>query len=245
LHTEEEGQRLKIVSLLFCGRRVRAFLVGLGALCLLFAVAACGGSNPVRIYDHAHVLESSSVQKAASNLPYPFDIYTTSTFRGDTRAFDQTTIRKLGGNPERIVMAIDTLHRHLYIARGGRVPLSESEISSTVNAFVTHFGSGDYTGATVAAIETLRRSLSGERTSSFLSAVFPVLLCLSLLLLAAVGVFGLMRRRLGTAAAVRSSPMYSSALSQGAVNPWMAAGLPGYELGDHMGSAGRDCVPDV
>jgi len=176
----------------------------------------------VRIYDNAHVLEASSVRTAASNIPYPFDIYTTSTFRGDRRAFDQTTISKLGGNAERIVMAIDTLHRHLYIARGKRVPLSESEISSTVSAFVAHFGSGDYTGATVAAIEKLRRSLETGETG-FLSALFPALLCLSLLPLAAVGGFGLMRcRRFGTTTSLfshppraRSLPVRVSALPHG------------------------------
>lgn len=229
---------------------MRAFLVGLGALCLLFAVSACGGSNPVRIYDNAHVLEASSVRNAASNFPYPFDIYTTSTFRGDKHAFDQTTISKLGGNPERVVMAIDTVHRHLYIARGGRVPLSESEISSTVSTFAGHFGSGDYTGATVAAIETLRRSLETRSSGSFLSGAFPTLLCIGLLLLAAVVGFGLMRRRrFGVATPIAyQPPMYPSAPGggyeppQGGMNPWMAGGLGaaaggllGYELGKEAG----------
>lgn len=186
----------------------------------------------MRIYDNAHVLEASSVRNAASNLSYPFDIYTTSTFRGDRRAFDQTTISKLGGNAKRIVMAIDTVHRHLYIARGERVPLSESEITATVSAFVTHFSSGDYTGATVAAIERLQRSLETGETG-FLSAVFPALFLLSLLLLVAVGGFGLLRRHRFGAPAFLSyqlplplpqSGLCTAAPGQASLDRWCSGG---------------------
>jgi hypothetical protein len=230
---------------------VRTLLIGVGALCVLFAISACGGgSNPVHIYDNAHVLEASSVQAAASNLPYPFDVYTTGTFTGSKSAFDQTTIRKLGGDSGRIVMAIDTARRHLYIARGARVPLSESEIGSTVGAFAAHFGSDDYTGATLAAIDTMQKSLGTGSTGNSFAGALPALLCVGLLLLVMVGGFGLARRRRFGAMAPASyqQPVYpympggASGPPQGGMNPWVAGGLGaaaggvlGYEMGKEAG----------
>lgn len=220
-----------------------------GVLCLLFAISACGGSNPVHIYDNAHVLNVSSVRDAASNLPYPFDVYTTGTFTGDRNAFDQTTIRKLGGDPERIVMAIDTTHRHLYIARGGHVPLSGSEIGSTVSAFAAHFGSGDYTGATLAAIDTMQRSLGTGSAGNPVAGALPALLCIGLLLLLLLGGFGMARRRRFGAMgpAPYQPPVYpyppgGYAPPRGEMNPWAAGGLGaaaggliGYEMGKEAG----------
>lgn len=230
---------------------MRTLLIGVGALCVLLAISACsGGSNPVHVYDNAHVLDVSSVRSAASNLTYPFDIYTTGTFTGSKSAFDQTTISKLNGDSGRIVMAIDTAHRHLYIARGGKVPLSESGITSTVGAFATHFGSGDYTGATLAAIDRMQQSLGTGSTGSSFAGALPALLCVGLLLLLMVGGFGLARRRRFGAMAppAYQQPVYpytpggTSGPPQGGMNPWAAGGLGaaaggliGYEMGKEAG----------
>src|SRR5579885_1558921 len=196
----------------FKGGRARTLLVGLFALFALLAVSACGGSNPVHIYDNAHVLDDSSVQSAASNLSYPLDIYTTSTFTGSKSDFDRTTVSKLNGDTNRIVLAIDTTHKHLYIARGKDVPLSESEINSAVSAFAARFGNGDYTGATLAAINTMQQGLgTGGAGGNIFAGALPALLCIGLLLLVLIGGFGLLRRR--RFGGVAPPPVRTSSLS--------------------------------
>src|SRR5258708_35859431 len=93
----------------------------------LGAISACGGnSSAVRVYDNAHVLNTSKVQSSA-NFSYPLDIYTTNTFTGDKSSFRSTTGNKLGGDPNRIVMAIDTNHHYMYIAKGSKVSLSSDQ----------------------------------------------------------------------------------------------------------------------
>ena len=114
---------LKHRSTLSRGKGRAALLGGLLAAFMLFAFSACGGNNVVHVYDNAHVLDTSRVQNEAANLSYPLDIYTTSTFTGNKQEFQQTTVSKLNSNPQQIVMAIDTTHRYLYVARGANVPL--------------------------------------------------------------------------------------------------------------------------
>ncbi len=239
--------------------------MGLFALFALLAMSACGGGSPVHIYDNAHVLDDSSVQSAASNLSYPLDIYTTSTFTGDRTSFDRTTASKLNGDANRIVMAIDTTHKHIYIAYGRNVPLTSSEVSSTVSAFASHFNGGDYTGATLAAVDTMRQSLGtgGPAGGNPFAGALPTLLCIGLLLLVLVGGFAFMRRRRfgGVAPAPYQPPPaypYNQGNAypynqgnyygppQGGMNPWAAGGLGaaaggliGYELGKEAGEHER------
>ena len=117
--------------------------------------------SEAHVYDAAHVLNVSQVQNDATSLPYPLDIYTPDTFNGSTSAFDQRTAGHLTSS-RLIVIAIDTVHKHLAIVGGSSVPLSSSQYGSARDAFVNSFQSNqDYTAATIAAIDSLRSSLLG------------------------------------------------------------------------------------
>lgn len=115
-------------------------------------------TSPVQISDASHVLNAPQVQAEGAKLPYPLDIYTTNTFTGTSTEFDQRT-GSLVTSPRLIVIAIDTFHRHLAIVGGSSVRLTNSQYSQAVNAFRNNFYNGDYTGATIAAIRSLRSSL--------------------------------------------------------------------------------------
>jgi serine/threonine protein kinase len=114
--------------------------------------------NRVRISDASQVLHLGQVQSEAEKLPYPLDIYTTNTFTGTTTDFDQRASSHVTSS-NLIVIAIDTIHRHLAIVGGAGVPLSESQYSDAIGAFKNNFNNGDYTGATIASIRSLRSSL--------------------------------------------------------------------------------------
>ena len=144
----------------------RRFAIGplavVAALALLLVTATVALADTVHIYDAANVLNVSQVQGDASSLPYPIDIYTTSTFNGSTSAFDQRTSGHLTSS-RLIVIAIDTGHKHLAIVGGKSVPLSSSQYSSAVNAFINNYRSNqEYTSATIAAIDSLRSSFTTD-----------------------------------------------------------------------------------
>lgn len=247
---------MKLQDRIYRRRKPETFLVGLLAVFCLFAVSACGGgNNSSHVYDNAHVLDVSSVQKAASNLSYPLDIYTTNTFAGNQSTFQSTTFSKLNGDANRVVMAIDTTHRYLYIAKGSNVPLSRAGINEGVSAFSSHFGNNDYTGATLSTIDSLQQSLgssgSTEGGNAF-SGLSTTFLCGGLLLLGIILVaFGAFRRRRRFSGPTMpySPPMgpynqgnYYAPPNQGGMNPWAAGGLGaaaggflGYELGKEAG----------
>jgi len=225
------------------------------ALCLLYATTVLALANTVYISDAAHVFgDQTQVKNEAATLPNPISIYTTSTFNGTKQEFDQQT-RSHITNPNMIVMAIDTTHHHLAIVGGSNIPLSNSQYQDAVQSFKDNFGSGDYTGATIAAIQRLRNNLgtnpvnngnnSGVTipTSSgggfFPSLLFP-LCCVGLVLLLIVGVlfavgrrmFGFGRRQIGGPIQQPYNqgypPNYGGPgyYNQGpGMNPWAAGGL--------------------
>lgn len=247
-------------------RSPRSFLLGLLAFLLLLTLSACGGSssnNSVQIYDNASVLNSSKVQNAASHLPNPITIYTTNTFQGTQADFQRTTIQKLNGNSDMIVMAIDTNSRYLYIARGSRVPLSSTGINQAVSSFSGRFNNGDYTNASIAALDSMQKSISTSSQSKSSTSISPLVPCLVLPLLIVLGLvlFAASRRgRMGGMLAGRG-PWGRSRGSQfnegqpydpnqgygpgpynqgygppnrGGMNPWAAGGL-GAAAGGLMG----------
>ncbi len=181
------------------------------ALCLLCATTVLALANTVYISDAAHVFgDQSQVKNEAATLPNPIGIYTTSTFNGTNQEFDQQT-RSHITNPNMIVMAIDTTHHHLAIVGGSNVPLSNSQYQDAVQSFKDNFGSGDYTGATIAAIQRLRNDLGAAPVSSgnnsgvtvptssgggfFSSLLFP-LCCVGVIILVIVGVLFTVGRRM-------------------------------------------------
>lgn len=165
------------------------FLSGLLFFLLLLTASACGNKNSAQVYDNAGVLDNSKVQHAASNLPNPVAIYTTNTFQGTQADFQRTAIQKLKGNPNMIVMAIDTNSHYIYIARGSQVPLSSTGINQAIGSFAGHYRAGNYTNASIAALnsmqESIKTSSQGRGGGSF-SPVIPCLIIPLLLILGAV-----------------------------------------------------------
>ena len=132
------------------------------ALCLLYATTVLALANTVYISDAAHVFgDQSQVKSEAATLPNPISIYTTSTFNGTNQEFDQQA-RSHVTSSNMIVIAIDTMHRHLAIMGGSNVPLSNSQYQDAVQSFKSNFNNGDYTGATIAAIRTLHNDLGAN-----------------------------------------------------------------------------------
>ena len=126
-------------------------------------VTPAQSNNQVYISDQAKVLNVNQVQSEASYLPDPISIYTVNTFTGTSTDFDQRA-RSHITSPSMIVIAIDTLHHHLAIIGGSNVPLSSSQYQDAVQAFKSNFNNGDYSGATIATIRSLRSMLGAAST---------------------------------------------------------------------------------
>ena len=145
-------------------RHSRRLLFGLfafsAALMLLAITSVKVLADNVKIVDNAHVLDVAAVTDQASQLPNPVNIYTTKTFTGTTDTFDKFTTTFIGPNDSNlIVINIDTVHRHLAIVGGTQVPLSNDQYATAIQAFKDSFNNGGYTGATVAALQSLNTSL--------------------------------------------------------------------------------------
>jgi len=235
---------------------LRKGILALGiALCLLCATTVLALANTVYINDAARVLgDQSQVKNAASGLADPVSIYTTSTFNGSTAQFDQQT-RSHITNPNMIVIAIDTAHHHLTIVGGSNVSLSSSQYQDAVQSFKSNFNSSDYSGATVAALSTLRQDIgaapvapgngnnNGNVPASnggiFSIGVLP-LCCIGLLILLIVGAIFSARRRMFGRRQMGGAMPYQQPYNQGyppnyggpgynnqgqGMNPWAAGGL--------------------
>ncbi|GAC1350684.1 MAG: hypothetical protein NVSMB27_35550 [Ktedonobacteraceae bacterium] len=183
------------------------------ALYLLYATTVLAFANTVYINDAAHVLgDQSQVRSAAAGLPDPVSIYTTSTFKGPTTQFDQQTRNHIT-NPNMIVIAIDTAYYHLAIVGGSNVALSNSQYQDAVQSFKSNYKGSGYSGATVAALSTLRQDLGAAPVApgngnnngnvpasngGIFSLGFLPLCCIGLLILLIVGaLFGARRRMFG------------------------------------------------
>ena len=120
----------------------------------------------VAINDAAGVLDAAHVCEEAALLSYPISIYTSTTYTGGAGDFDQQ-VQALITSPRMIVLAIDidTTHQraHVAIFGGIAVPLADHQYHDAVDAFNHNFAtSNDYTGATVAALRSLRSSLESS-----------------------------------------------------------------------------------
>ena len=243
-------------------RWLRKGFLAILAVFFLVLVSACGGSNTVHVYDNANVLDQNRVQSEASSLPYAMNIYMVNTFTGTKVEFDRTTLGKLGNNPNLIVMAVDTVHHHLAIVRGSNVPLSQSQIQGAVSAFSSNYHPGDYTGATIATIDSLRNSLGSSPGVG--PGLLTALIIIGLVVLGVVMLFRFLGRRSGGFGRGMyqqpyNQPPYQQPYNPGyppqgyppnyygppqgpGINPWAAGGLGaaaggfvGYELGKEAG----------
>ena len=149
-------------------------------------------ANTVTINDQAGVLDAGRVQAEAAKLPVPMLIYTTKTFNGDQDALNRSTRDQLP-NQNAIAIGIDTVHRNLSIEAGTNVRLSDSQASDALSAFQNNYHGGDYSGATIAAIDSLQNALSGSGMTP-LGVAVAILLCLVVVVLIA---FAVIRRRTG------------------------------------------------
>ncbi|HEX7733284.1 MAG TPA: hypothetical protein VF458_00420 [Ktedonobacteraceae bacterium] len=147
------------------------FLVGF--CCLV--VSACGG-NTVNIYDNARVLDTAQVRDSAAKVSKNVNVYTFNDFHGKQEDFYPWVTRKLAVNTNTVLLVIDTVHPSLYILRGGRVNLSRSDMSQINNSFRTTYGSnnGNYTGATISALNSLQDKLSVNHASPLLPLLWLI-----------------------------------------------------------------------
>ena len=199
-------------------------------------------ANSVIIKDQAGVLNAGRVEAEAAKLPAPILIFTTKTFNGDQDALNQYTRAQLP-NQNAIAIGIDTAHRHLSIESGTNVQLSDSQATDALSAFQNNFNGGDYTGATVAAIDSLQNALSGGSNSGGgitpLGVAVAILLCL---LLVVFVVIVIIRRKTGggnrpprTGGKRKIAPFYTPYPYYGANHPTSAPPPP---TGNYGGGAG-------
>jgi hypothetical protein len=232
---------------------------GLGTLIivigLLLVTTVSAFANTVNIYDNAHVL-NSQVQSEAQSLSYPMDIYTITNYTAPSSSFDQAARAKINKN-NLIIMAINTTpgHQHVYIKAGPNVPLSDSDATNASNTFASNYKSGGYTGAAIAAIDSLRSALNSSNGSGAFpgtggggSILNGAWCCIGLLVLLGILFFVIIRRRRsgpGGGFFNRGAPTppppppynpygnqppyggYNQGYppNQGGVNPWAAGGL--------------------
>ncbi|HZU70977.1 MAG TPA: hypothetical protein VFA09_27115 [Ktedonobacteraceae bacterium] len=245
-------------------RHFKYLLALIAVSCLLVVTTTAVLADTVTINDQAGVLDQNKVRSQAQQLPYPVSIYTVNNFTGTSSDFDQRTKSHIT-NSRLIVIAIDTVHHHLTIVGGSSVPLSNSQYNEAVNAFRSNYSSGGYTGATIAALNSLQSALGSSNASSsgsgFGLSGFGWVCCIGLLILAALALFGgIIGRRRGFFGGRRfGTPLntpyqqpynpgyppnyYGPGYPQGqGMNPWAAGGLGaaagglvGYELGKERG----------
>lgn len=158
--------------------------------CLI--VSACG-RNTVNIYDKARVLDTAQVRDAASKVSKNVNVYTFNDFHGQQADFYPWVTRKLAVNTNTVLLVIDTVHPSLYVLRGASVNLFRSDMSQVDNTFRTTYGSnnGNYTGATISALNSLQDRLNANHGSPLL----PFLWLIPLVLLAGAFFFVFLKTR--------------------------------------------------
>ncbi|HLZ58505.1 MAG TPA: hypothetical protein VKR06_16325 [Ktedonosporobacter sp.] len=177
---------------IFCTLALLTFATFALSLALLTPWTA--RANTVAIDDQAHVLDVSSVQAEAAKLSAGVFIYTTTTFTGDQDALNQDARNRLP-NQQTIDIGIDTVNRNVSVQAGTGVKISTDQAQNAVDAFINQFKTGGYSGATIAALDSLQTSLTG---SSEITPAGKVVLgiVLTLFVLLIVLVVRAFRRRL-------------------------------------------------
>jgi hypothetical protein len=141
-------------------RRKSPFLFLFAAIVLILLIPVSVQASTVTINDQAHVLDAGQVRAEGAKLPAALSILTTTMFSGDLDALNSDARQKLP-NQQSIVIEIDTVQRNLSVQAGTSVKISDDQASDAVQAFKDKFSDGGYTGATIAAIDSLQASLNG------------------------------------------------------------------------------------
>lgn len=145
-------------------------------VCALFLLTTVHvQASTVTINDQAGVLDAGRIQADAAKLPVPVLIFTTKTFTGDQDALNQSTREQLP-DQDSIAIGIDTAQANISIQAGANVQLSNSQTSAALSAAQSNYHGGDYTGATIAAIDSLQNALSGGGGINPLWVVVAILL---------------------------------------------------------------------
>jgi hypothetical protein len=114
----------------------------------------------VTINDTANVLDSTQICDAISAWPYALTIYTTNMSSDGGSLTDKARALLTNANTVVIVIGIDNSHSHpqshISIVGGDSVQISDRQYRRAIEAFTHQANAGDYTQATVAAIEALQ-----------------------------------------------------------------------------------------
>src|SRR3989442_683945 len=140
-------------------------LIGLGTILLPLSTNTVHAAS-VQIRDDARVLDVDQVRSQASQLSHPVSISTMPTFSGPKSDFIRGTEQALLGKD---AMAIGTSveQRYLAIVAGKQAGLNAEQIEQARQAFAKAYGgnagaNGNYTGATLAALQSLQASLGND-----------------------------------------------------------------------------------
>lgn len=134
-------------------------------------VANACDQHQVTINDTANVLDTTQVCDATSTWPYMLTIYTTNMASGDGDLTERAL--SLLTNDRTVVMAIDIDNSkkhpqpHISIIGGDSVRLSDQQVHSAEEVFMRQANAGDYTSATVAAIQTLQASGGNQNQDGY------------------------------------------------------------------------------
>ncbi len=187
------------------GQLKLSFVALIAAFCLMLTTSVGAMADTVRISDPLGVLNQSQVMNEGAKLSYPLDVYTTNTFSGRASDFVTRTIALHLTSKRLIVIAIDTFHHYLAIVGGSSVSLSKSDYTNAGTAFKNHFG-GNFTNATIAAIQSLENALKpGGPFSGFVLVLIIVGIVILLIISAVVG---FVRRLLGFGPRTRPNTGY-------------------------------------
>lgn len=121
---------------------------------------ACDNQHQVTINDAANVLDTTQICSAVSTWPYTLAISTTNTSSANSNLND--TARSLLTDANTVVMAIaiDNSHHHSHphisIIGGNSVQISDMQYHRAEEVFTSQANTGDYTNATIAALEVLQ-----------------------------------------------------------------------------------------
>jgi hypothetical protein len=153
-------------------------LIGLGTILLPVGTHTVHAAS-VQIKDDARVLDVNQVRSPASQLPHSVSISTTSTFNGPKSDFSRSTEQALTGQ-RAIALGISVEQRYLAMVAGKEVGLHADQIEQARQAFAQAYGrnagaNGNYTAATVAALQSLQASLGNDGVSNPLQSFHGVL----------------------------------------------------------------------
>ncbi|MBO0781908.1 MAG: hypothetical protein J2P37_24070 [Ktedonobacteraceae bacterium] len=138
-----------------------AVLLALFIVPFLFAgTGKAAQANTVTINDLANVLDANKVKAEGEKLPNSILIYTTRSFTGGNDEFKQL-VTNLKAGDDAISMGIDVQNRYFYITGGKNVKVTDEQWNSAYEAFKDNIHGDDYTGATVAAIQSVNDTLNG------------------------------------------------------------------------------------